>query len=76
MGGKSGKIRQRGGKVGGKNGKDGTEYDGIHTITPGVAFGRSGARLPRYEVVQVPAALDNAVMIELKYHKEGAVSRW
>src|SRR5689334_9799105 len=48
----------------------------IHAIAPGVALGGRCPRLPRYGVVQVPAALDNTVMIELKYHKEGAVSRW
>jgi hypothetical protein len=76
MGGKSGKIRQETATHGGENGKD---------------VGRTAASTPSHlglpsmgdardchdmEFVQVPAALDNAVVIELIYHRTSELSRW
>ena len=56
------------GKVGGKNGNVVSGSGQVHATTPTTAGGVSWAGLPRYAVVQAPAAAGGAAMVELNYH--------
>src|SRR5690349_3553754 len=75
MGGKSGKIRQRCGKVGGKNGKGGRGRDLVQGATRDTAGGCGWRVCHGMRLFKVLAALGDATMIELEYHKTSGVAR-